>query len=318
MKANNPLLELDSRWRPIFADPQRDYTHITAIDSFRRVANGVRLRLAADDDTRLNLVLTFVRQEIVRIQLFRDQRPPRTTVMLVPQQQTPVDVDVRADGTALTLASAGLRLRLQRRPWQLAAYDQQDSEFFRQQRLDRAMIGFVGVPMGYSTDAEGNVAFHETLSLAPDEQLFGLGMQFGPLNKRGQRLMSWTRDTYGFTASSITYMNIPFFLSSRGYGVFVNHSSPITYELGWPSLQSAAFRVEDPYLDYFLIYGPHPKDILDRYTELTGKPPLPPLWSFGTWMSALDTAVEPRWRRWSPGCGSAKFPAMWSISTRVG
>ena len=147
------------------------------------------------------------------------------------------------------------------------------------------MIGFVGFPTGYSTDDDGNVAFHETLTLAPDEHLFGLGMQFGPLDKRGQRLVSWIHDTSGFTSSSITYMNVPFFLSSRGYGVFVNHTSPITYELGWPSLQSAAFRVEDPYLDYFLIYGPHPKDILDRYTELTGKSPLPPLWSFGLWMS---------------------------------
>jgi alpha-D-xyloside xylohydrolase len=284
-KANNPLLELDARWRPIFADPQRDYHYLTAIDSFRRTEGGARLRLTADDDSPANLILTFVRPEIVRIQLFRDRRPPRSTPMLVPQQPTQVEMNVRSDGEGVTLTGVGLRLRLQRRPWQLAAYDGEGREFFRQQRLDRAMIGFVGMPMGYSSDGEGNVAFHETLSLAPDEQLFGLGMQFGPLNKRGQRLVSWTRDTFGFTASSITYMNVPFFLSSRGYGVFVNHTSPITYELGWPSLQSAAFRVEDPYLDYFLIYGPHPKDILSRYTELTGKSPLPPLWSFGMWMS---------------------------------
>ena len=147
------------------------------------------------------------------------------------------------------------------------------------------MMGFVGFPTGYSTDDDGNVAFHETLTLAPDEHLYGLGMQYGPLDKRGQRLVSWIHDISGLTGSSVTYFNVPFFLSSRGYGIFVNHTSPITYELGWPSVETAAFRSEDPYLDYFLIYGPQPKDILARYTELTGRAPLPPLWSFGVWMS---------------------------------
>ena len=284
-KANNPLLELDARWRPIFADPQRDYHYLTAIDSFRRTESGARLRLTADDDSPAYLSLTFVQPEVVRVQLFRDRRPPRATPMLVPQQRTPVNVDVRSDGQGVTLESASLRLCAQRQPWQLAAYDREGRQFFRQQRQDRAMMGFVGFPIGYSTGEDGNVAFHETLTLAPDEHLFGLGMQFGPLDKRGQRLVSWIQDTSGFTSSSVTYMYVPFLLSSRGYGVFINHTSPITYELGSPSLQTAAFQVEDPYLDYFLIYGPDPKDILDRYTDLTGKSQLPPLWSFGLWMS---------------------------------
>jgi len=284
-KPNSPLLELDARWRPIFADPGCDYHYLTAIDSFRRTDSGARLRLITDDDSPAHLTLTFVRPEVVRVQLFRDRRPPRTTPMLVPQRPTPVDVEVRSDGQGVTLESTGLRLHAKRQPWQLTAYDREGRPFFSQQRLDRAMLGFVGFPIGYSTDDDGNVAFHETLTLAPDEHLFGLGMQFGPLDKRGQRLVSWIQDTSGFTSSSVTYMNVPFFLSSRGYGVFVNHTSPITYELGSPSLQSAAFQVEDPYLDYFLIYGPHPKDILNRYTDLTGKSPLPPLWSFGLWMS---------------------------------
>ena len=77
--------------------------------------------------------------------------------MLVPQQPTPVEVDVASDAEGVTLASAGLRLRAQRRPWQLAAYDHEGHEFFRQQRLDRAMIGFVGVPTGYSSDDGGRI-----------------------------------------------------------------------------------------------------------------------------------------------------------------
>ncbi len=284
-KPNSPLTELDSRWRPIFADPERDYHYLMAVRSLRRTKGGVRFLAAADDDSLVHLAITFVRPEVVRLQLFREERPPRTTPMLLPQPPSPVDVELRSDREGVTLASSSLRLRAERQPWQLTVYDNEGREVCRQQRQDRAMIGYVAHPTGYSSDAGGDVAFHESLALAADEQLFGLGMQFGPLNKRGQRLVSWTRDTFGFTSSMVTYMNVPFFMSSAGYGIFINHASPIIYELGCPSWQTAAFRVEDPYLDYFLIYGPSPKDILARYTDLTGKSPLPPLWSFGMWMS---------------------------------
>jgi alpha-D-xyloside xylohydrolase len=329
-KPNNPLLELHSRWRPIFLDPDREYHQLMAISSFRRTKSGVRFRLGVDDGSLARLALTFVQPDVVRVQLFLEEPPPRTTPMLVRQRPAPVDVELSSDRESVTLTSSSLRLRAERQPWQLAVYDKEGREVCRQQRHDRAMMGHVAQPTGYSTDPAGDVAFHETLSLAVDEHLFGLGMQFGPLDKRGQRLVSWTRDTYGFTSSSVTYMNVPFLLSSRGYGIFINQTSPITYELGWPSCQTAAFQVEDPYLDYFLIYGPHPKDILARYTELTGKAPLPPLWSFGLWMSRSRYAsrqqveevvsglrersipcdvihLDPRWlketkRRVIPGC----------------
>ena len=283
-KPQSPLTELAARWCPIFADPERDYHYLTAIRSFRRTKSGARFRLAGDDGAIAHLALTFVEPEVVRVQLFLDEPPPRTTPMLLPQRPSPVEVELRSDRDGVTLTSASLSLRAERQPWQLAVYDSEGREVCRQQRQDRAMMGYVAYPMGYSSDDRGNVAFHEAFSLAVDERLFGLGMQYGPLDKRGQRLVSWSRDIYGFT-SNVTYLNVPFFLSSRGYGIFINHTSPIIYELGWPSWETAAFQVEDPYLDYFLIYGPRPKDILTRYTELTGRAPLPPLWSFGVWMS---------------------------------
>ena len=158
--------------------------------------------------------------------------------MLLPLQPSTQELELRSDRAGVALTSGALRLRAERQPWRLAVYDRGGRQIFRQQRQDRAMMGYVAQPTGYSTDPAGGVAFHETFCLREDEQLFGLGMQFGPLNKRGQRLVSWTRDTYGFTSSSVTYMNVPFFLSSRGYGIFINHTSPITYEwAGHPGRQ---------------------------------------------------------------------------------
>lgn len=291
---NNPLAELAARWRPIFAQPGRQYHHLAALRSFRRTRSGARFRVASDDGTTAHLAITFVHPEVIRVQLSLGERPPRTTPMLLPIKPSPVEVELRSDRGGVSLTSASLSLRAEREPWQLTAYDSEGQEVWRQQRQDRAMMGYVAYPMGYSRDEEGNVAFHEALSLAVEERLFGLGMQYGPLDKRGQHFVSWSRDTYGVTSSSVTYLNVPFFMSSRGYGIFINHASPIIYELGWPSWQTAAFQVEDPYLDYFLIHGPHPKDILARYTWLTGRAPLPPLWSFGVWMSRAMYTSRPQ------------------------
>jgi alpha-D-xyloside xylohydrolase len=250
--------------------------------------------MAAEDQTPANLLVSFVRPEIVRIQAYVDNRPPAVTPMLALQKAAPVNIDVAAEGDAIVLRSAALSVRAQRHPWHLAVDDAGGQEVLRQQRQDRTLLVYGSYPMGYSRDETGGVAFHESFALSVDEHFFGLGEQYGPLDKRGQRVVSWSRDPHGFTGCAMTYHNIPFFLSSRGYGIFVNHTSPITYELGWPSPETGAFRAEDPYLDYFLIYGPHPKDILARYHELTGRPSLPPLWSFGIWMSRCMYVNRPQ------------------------
>ena len=127
---------------------------------------------------------------------------------------------------------------------------------FEQLWEDRQIIGAVTLPTGLSRDNEGQVRFHEVFSLAPDERLYGLGEHFTSFDRRGQRIVSWTRDPVGALTSTATYVNVPLVISSRGFGLFFHHHSKITYELGNPALQTAAIRVGDPYLDYFFIYGP--------------------------------------------------------------
>lgn len=290
-KPFGPLVELADRWRPIFADPERDYFCLTELRSTRPARHGARIEVAGDDGSTLHLVLTFVRPEVLRVQLFADTLPPRRTPMLLNATPEPGAVAFHRDRRGVSLTSPVLQARAERQPFRLSVSGPDGRELLSQQHfersmhLDRSMLGWAAYPMGFSRDAQGRLAFHETFCLQPDEHLYGLGGQYGPLDKRGQRLVSWNRDVYGLTGSALTYLNVPFFLSNRGYGIFINHTSPITYELGWPALETAAFRVEDPYLDYFLIYGPQPKEILARYHGLTGRASLPPLWSFGVWMS---------------------------------
>ncbi len=125
------------------------------------------------------------------------------------------------------------------------------------------------------------------LELSVNERIYGLGERFGPFVRNGQRVDMWNED--GGTSTDISYKNIPFFLSSRGYGVFVNHPERVSFEIGSEYVSKAGFSVKGEALDFFLIDGPTPREVLTRYTALTGRPPLPPPWTFGLWLSTSFT-----------------------------
>jgi alpha-D-xyloside xylohydrolase len=140
--------------------------------------------------------------------------------------------------------------------------------------------------MGF-VDAPDGRYIHEQLSLGVGECVYGLGERFTAFVKNGQVVDMWNED--GGTSSEIAYKNIPFYLTNRGYGVFVNHPEKVSFEVASEKVERVQFSVPGETLDYFLIYGPTPKEILQRYTALTGRPALPPAWSFGLWLSTSFT-----------------------------
>ena len=125
------------------------------------------------------------------------------------------------------------------------------------------------------------------LNLGVGERVYGLGERFTALVKNGQSIDIWNED--GGTASEIAYKNIPFYYTSGGYGVFVNHPGRVSFEVASEKVETVQFSVEDEELEYFLIYGPDPKTILEKYTALTGRPALLPEWSFGLWLTTSFT-----------------------------
>lgn len=119
--------------------------------------------------------------------------------------------------------------------------------------------------------------------LSIHETIYGLGERFGPFIKNGQSVDLWNED--GGTSSEQTYKNIPFLMSSRGYGIFFNHSGKLMLEVQSERTTRINVAVEGESLEYMIIAGPTPKDVLNRYTRLTGRPPLPPAWSYGLWLT---------------------------------
>ncbi|HEU4324917.1 MAG TPA: alpha-xylosidase [Roseiflexaceae bacterium] len=259
--------------------PSEAYDLDAAPDTLTVYAPGKRIRSRGDtlNETLLTLQLSAPMPDVVRVRLtrFAGARPRRPAFEL----HTPGTADVRvtSDEHAAVLTSGALSVRVARGgPWRV--------DFLAEGRVltssgSRAMA---------SIEVDGVGPFmREELSLDVGEQVYGLGERFTAFVKNGQSVEIWNRD--GGTSSEQAYKNIPFYLTNRGYGVFVNHPERVGFEIGSEKVSRVQFSVAGQALDYFVIYGPTPKAILEKYTALTGRPALPPAWSFGLWLSTSFT-----------------------------
>ena len=125
------------------------------------------------------------------------------------------------------------------------------------------------------------------LSLSVGECVYGLGERFTAFVKNGQVVDTWNED--GGTASQIAYKSIPFYMTNKGYGVFVDSSDQVSFEVASEKVEYVGFSVPGEKLNYVFFYGPSPKEILNQYTAMLGRPALPPAWSFGLWLSTSFT-----------------------------
>lgn len=212
--------------------------------------------------------------------------PPTPIIVGDTQRRVPLQVQESADG--LRVSGGLLTLHLGRDPWFLRLLDPVGRNLLRENPTDVDGLGRPFVwPLGYFWEG-GAPRVCESFHLRPDEHLFGLGEKFTPLDKVGQRIVTWTVDALGST-SERSHKNIPFLLSTRGYGLLLDTGARITWELGTVSCQSYTAIAETAALDMYLIYGPTPAEILERYTALTGRAPVPPKWTFGLWVSSCGS-----------------------------
>lgn len=143
----------------------------------------------------------------------------------------------------------------------------------------------ITMPLGSIVEGNKVAAVFESLRVEPDEHILGLGEKYINVDKRGTDCVSWSVDTWGTNSTDLNYINVPFFMSSRGYAVYINTVSRIDYEIGSYSAFSSTFCVEDSQMDFMVFPGKNYRDLLIQYYMITGIPAVPPKWSFGIWMS---------------------------------
>jgi alpha-D-xyloside xylohydrolase len=137
--------------------------------------------------------------------------------------------------------------------------------------------------IGIARDADGSDHAFQRLALPEGDLVYGLGERSTALVKNGQSIDTWNDD--GGPSSWHSYKSIPFFMTNRGWGAFVNSSDRVGFEVGSEYTSQVQFSTGGKRLEYFLLADDSPKGVLDRYTRLTGRPAIPPRWSFGLWLS---------------------------------
>ena len=152
----------------------------------------------------------------------------------------------------------------------------------------KRLTGLGEKSMAYMVDKTDNRAYMYTeLDIDVGEYIYGLGERFGAFIKNGQTVEMWNGD--GGTSSELAYKNVPLYLSNRGYGVFVNDTGDTAFEIGSENCEKVEIAVKGERTSFMVIAGPTPKKVLEKYTRLTGRPALPPAWSFGLWLSTSFT-----------------------------
>ena len=185
-------------------------------------------------------------------------------------------VKIEEDAEQFSFTSGKLTLRIGKKNWQIRF--EQDGKVLTEAGKDS---------LGYMNVAGRGGFMMQRLGLGVGECIYGMGERFGPLVKNGQNVVIWNED--GGTSSEQAYKNIPFYLSSRGYGLLVNSPGKVEFEVGTEHVSKMQFSVQEEELDYYVFAGSDPKDILEKYTRLAGRPALPPAWSFGLWLSTSFT-----------------------------
>ncbi|NLC17096.1 MAG: alpha-xylosidase [Clostridiales bacterium] len=187
------------------------------------------------------------------------------------------NIDIRINENGAELTSGSLTMRAQKKPFNIS--------FFAD---DKKLTGYMDKSLSIMTDKHTKTRYLVNgLELDVGECIYGGGERFTPFIKNGQSIDIWNVD--GGTASDMSYKNVPFFMSSKGYGIFVNTPDLVSFEIGSEKVEETQFSVADEELEYVIIYGKTPADILDKYTQLTGRPALLPPWSYGLWLSTSFT-----------------------------
>ncbi|HRH46288.1 MAG TPA: glycoside hydrolase family 31 protein [Pyrinomonadaceae bacterium] len=262
-----------------------------------------------DENPVLPFSISFVTPRTIRLRInsretFFDNKP---SLMLVGEPPKDNSWKVEQNEKEIVYSSTYGKVRIIKNPWHIEIYNAQAKLLTRTQNIGDPHTYLGTIPFSFMRRASDlNRRFAATFELSHDEKIFGCGESFTGLNKRGQKINAFTRDGMG-VQGQLMYKPIPFFLSNQGYGMFVHTSAPVTFDFGNSYDQHNVIYSADDSLDLFIFLG-EPKDILSEYTALTGRSPVPPLWSFGFWMSRITYKSEDEVRNVAAKLRQYKIP----------
>ena len=244
-----------------------------------------------DNDPNLSIQLRFVSPRTVRVTMLTTPVAPKDEDAQDPMFCGPVPTDHswKASSTpdAVCYKSQYGSIEIQKYPWRLVIRDANGRVLTRSRSIiDNDSTQVKLLPFSFiKRGSDNSRSINPVFFLSPGERIYGCGESFTSLNKVGQKVHLYVTDPQGPETDGM-YKPVPFYFSNRGYGIFMHTSAPATCDFGASYIGAQRLFMADETMDFFIFLG-EPKDILDEYTNLTGKSPMLPLWTFGTWMSRI-------------------------------
>ena len=244
-----------------------------------------------DNDPNLSFKIDFVSPRCVRIRLatspIEAPRKDSESIMLAGAVPSSSAWRLVSNNNIVAYKTEYGSIEIRKYPWRIVLKDK-NGKIMTQTRhlIDNDSSQVKLLPFSFiKRGSDNSRSINPVLTIAPGERIYGCGESFGALNKVGQKVQIMVTDPQGPETDG-QYKPVPFFFSNRGYGVFLHTSAPITADFGASYIGADRLFMADEQLDMFVFFG-EPKDILNEYTNITGKSPMLPLWTFGTWMSRI-------------------------------
>ena len=254
-----------------------------------------------DNDPDLSIQLQFIDNRTVRVRMLTTPISPKNEDNADPMFSDEFKSRIAANGTEAaangwkTVSSANAfsyqsefgSVEIQKYPWRIILKDKK-GKILTQTRaiIDNDSTQVKLLPFSFiKRGSDNSRSINPVFLLSPNERIYGCGESFTSLNKVGQKVHLYVTDPQGPETDGM-YKPVPFYFSNRGYGIFMHTSAPVTCDFGASYIGSQRLFMGDETMDFFIFFG-EPKDILNAYTNVTGKSPMLPLWTFGTWMSRI-------------------------------
>jgi alpha-glucosidase len=239
--------------------------------------------------------------DVIRVRVSPGREIPDHSYAVLMHDLGDSSATITTEGAHSTITTASLRVDIDHAPFRVS-FSTKDGNSLDQER-------------GISINGP---AIRVARRLRDDEHIYGLGEKIGPFDKRGWKLggynfTMWNSDTFGYDASTDPiYVTVPFYIDMRNgvaYGIFLDNTYRSNFDIGHQSEGVLSFGADGGALDYYFIYGPEPKKILERYTTLTGRMPIPPLWALGYHQCRYSYYPESKVRDIAANFRSRKIPA---------
>jgi alpha-glucosidase len=274
-----------------FAD---GWQHVAAVQRVDKLPDGIELTAG-----RAKVRITLFHHGVARVRAAFDGNFPKDTSWAVIESPEPPQFKIDDTKTEVRLSSPSLHVVVKKSPLLVSFTDASGNTL---------LADVPSLPMAWNGSRIRNWKM-----LPPDENYYGLGDKTGPISRRNRSFINWNTDEFGFGESSDPiYKTLPFFIGLRkgtAYGVFFDNTWRSSFDFGKESPDYFSFGAEGGELNYYFFAGPDPKRVVQAYTALTGRAPLPPLWTLGYQQCRFTYYPEARVREIAQLLRQKKIPA---------